>query len=100
MDFVSCLFVQIGLPFSEKKIVLRKTEQLEILSHSVGIPSVLRNCSEFRLEPFRRKEKHSELLTFVPNHSMEDKNARNFVPNPFAEEKSNYLAKETFGNLF
>jgi hypothetical protein len=38
-------------------------------------------------ELFRRKEEHSELLTFVLNHSVEDKNALDFVPNNFAEEK-------------
>jgi hypothetical protein len=45
----------LGLPFSEKKIIPRNTEQTEILIHSVGIPTVFRNekRSEFRSEPYR-----------------------------------------------
>jgi hypothetical protein len=61
MDLV-WLFI-LGLPFSErKKNFPRNTEETEILIHSVRILSVPRSvkCSEFRSEPFRRREKHSK----------------------------------------
>jgi hypothetical protein len=40
---------RVGLPFSEKKIIPRNTEQTDILIHSIGIPFVSRKgkCSEF-----------------------------------------------------
>ncbi len=44
--------------------------------------------SEFRSEPFHKREKHSELCNFVPNHSAGDKNAQNSVPNHFIKEKN------------
>ncbi len=53
--------VVIGLPFSEKKIIPRNTEQTEIRFIS----------SEFRL--FRGTE---NTQNFVPNHSTEDENFR------------------------
>jgi hypothetical protein len=34
--------------------------------------------SEFRSNPFRKREKHAELGNFVPNHSVKEKSARNF----------------------
>ncbi len=42
-------------------------------SHSAefrSIPGKMKS-SEFRSEPFRRREKHSELLNFIPSHSTE-----------------------------
>ncbi len=42
---------------------------------------------EFRSEPFPRREKHSELRNFVPNHSAEDEHARNSFPNHYEEDK-------------
>jgi hypothetical protein len=36
-----------------------------------------KKSSEFRSEPFGRREKQSELINFIPNYSAEDKNARN-----------------------
>jgi hypothetical protein len=32
---------------------------------------------EFHSKPFNRREKHSELRNFVPNHFSEDRNAQN-----------------------
>jgi hypothetical protein len=41
-----------------------------------------------------------ELWNFVPNHSEDDKNAQNSVPNHFTEAISALSERKTFENLF
>jgi hypothetical protein len=64
---------ELGLGISDKKIIPRKTELTEQMVISVGIPVVPRN----------RNSRNS-----VPNPSAEEKTSRNSVPNPSAEEKT------------
>jgi hypothetical protein len=47
-----------------------------------------KKSSEVRSKPFHKREKHSELRNFDPNHFAEDKNALNSVPNHFTEEEN------------
>jgi hypothetical protein len=76
----------LGLPFSEGKIIPQNMEPTEILINAVGNPTVwrngnARNCSEkfhktqksseFRFEPFQRREQCSE---FSGEISAEEKN--------------------------
>ncbi len=51
--------LKVGLPFSDKKIIPRNTEQDGTDSSSVGIPPVSRKrkTSEFRFEPFSEEKK-------------------------------------------
>ncbi len=92
---------ELGLPFSDKKIIPQNSEQVGTDSSSVGITPVLRKrkTSEFRSEPFLGREKLSEFRSepilgiehhqnSVPNHFSEEKNHRNSVPNHFSEEKT------------
>ncbi len=106
---------QLGLPFSDKKIIPRNMKQDGTDGSSVGIPSVSRKrkTSEFRSEPFLGKEQpfHSKPFSMIKpwksfpnlfqkrklwdsvlNHFRKKKNSE-FHSEPFSEEK-------TLGNPF
>jgi hypothetical protein len=53
---------RLGVGISDKKIIPRKTEETEQMVISDGIPTVprKRKFTEFRSEPFRRRENNSE----------------------------------------
>jgi hypothetical protein len=61
------IILYIGLGISDKKTIPRKTEETEQIAISDGIPAVPRNrkLSEFRSEPFRRRENNSEFSTLT-----------------------------------
>jgi hypothetical protein len=61
------LFLYLGLPFSDKKIIPPNTEQDGTGGSSVGIPPVSRKrkTSEFRSESFSEEKK---LRNSGPNH--------------------------------
>ncbi len=82
-----CIGTKVGLEISDKKIIPRKTEQTEQMVISDGIPAVPRN----------RNSRNS-----VPNPSAEEKTVRNSVPlnknisklsefpsKPFSERENN-----------
>jgi hypothetical protein len=60
------LWLAAGLPFSDKKIITRNTEQEGTGGGSIGIP------------PFRGREKSRN---FVPNHFTKEKTPQNSFPN-------------------
>jgi hypothetical protein len=72
--FPGCGNPALGLPFSDKEIISRNTEQVGTDSSSVGIP------------PVSRKRKTLEFRSEI--HFSEEKNPRNSVPNHFSEEKT------------
>jgi hypothetical protein len=85
---------QLGLPFSDKKIIPRNTEQDRTDGSSVGIPPVSRKrkTSEFRSEPFHGRKKPLELCSkpFLNDKTLE------FLSKPFSEEKTSEFRSEPF----
>ncbi len=78
---------QIGLPFSDKKIIPQYTEQDGTDSSSVGIPPALRKrkTSEFRSKPFLGREKP---LEFRSKPFLDEKNLGILFRTIFGREKT------------
>jgi hypothetical protein len=99
---------QLGLPFSDKKIIPRNTEQDETDCSSVEIPPVSRKrkTSEFRSKPFLGREKllefHSEPFSDKKNFGIPfqtifgREKPWNSVPTIFGREKNPEFYSEPF----
>jgi hypothetical protein len=79
--------LQLGLPFSDKKIIPRNTEQDGTDDSSVGIPPVSskRKTPEFRSEPFLGSYKPSE---FRSEPFLGREKHWEFHSKPFLDEKN------------
>jgi hypothetical protein len=99
---------QVGLPFSEKKIILQIMEQNGTDGSFIVIPPVLRKRKTlvFRFKPFLRREKSSEFRSepfwmrkpwnSVPKHFRKRKKPRNSVTNHFWKRKNLEFRSESF----
>jgi hypothetical protein len=88
--------LSVGLPFSDKKIIPRFSEQVGTDDSSVGIPPVSRKrkTSEFRSEPFLGRQKPSEFRSkpFLGRETPSEFRSKLFL----AREKPSEFRSEPF----